>query len=66
MNAPQRGNSRNFVEGLTAGVFGSILGAGAILYILGRIDLVSFAPERLPDLGGWLYWTYTNLGSSIP
>jgi len=57
---------QNFVEGLTAGVFGSIVGAGALLYILSRNHLVSFAPERLPDFGNWLNWTYTNLGSSIP
>jgi hypothetical protein len=60
------GNGQNFVEGLTAGVFGSIVGASALLYILNRHQLVSFAPERFPDLGGWLHWTYTNLGSSIP
>ena len=57
---------QSFVEGLTAGVFGSMVGAGALLYILSRNQLVSFAPERLPDLSDWLLWTYTNLGSSIP
>lgn len=57
---------QSFVEGLTAGVFGSIVGAGALLYILSRNQLVSFSPERLPDFGNWLNWTYTNLGSSIP
>ncbi len=59
-------NGQSFVEGLTAGVFGSMVGASALLYILSRNQLVSFAPERLPDLGDWLLWTYTNLGSSIP
>ena len=60
------GNGQSFVEGLTAGVFGSVAGAGALLYVLSRNELVSFAPERLPDLGDWLRWTYTNLGLSIP
>ena len=60
------GNGQSFVEGLTAGVFGSIVGASALLYILSRNQLVSFSPERLPDLGDWLVWTYTNLGSSMP
>ena len=60
------GNGQSFVEGLTAGMLGSIVGASAILYILSRNELVSFAPERLPDLGDWLRWTYTNLGLSIP
>lgn len=54
------------MEGLTAGVFGSIAGASALLYVLSRNHLVSFTPERLPDLGTWLNWTYTNLGSSMP
>ncbi len=60
------GNGQSFVEGLTAGVFGSIVGASALLYILSRNQLVSFSPDRLPDLGDWLVWTYTNLGSSMP
>ena len=60
------GNGQSFVEGLTAGVFGSIVGTSALLYVLSRNELVSFAPERLPDLGHWLLWAYTNLGSSIP
>ena len=59
-------NGQSFVEGLTAGMSGSMVGASALLYILSRNQLVSFAPERLPDLGDWLLWTYTNLGSSIP
>ena len=57
---------QSFVEGLTAGVFGSMVGAGALFYILSRNQLISFAPERLPDLSDWLLWTYTNLGSSMP
>lgn len=60
------GNGQSFVEGLTAGMLGSVVGASALLYILSRNELVSFAPERLPDLGDWLRWTYTNLGLSIP
>ncbi len=59
-------NGQSFVEGLTAGMSGSMVGASALLYILSRNQLVSFTPERLPDLGDWLHWTYTNLGSSIP
>lgn len=59
-------NGRNFVEGLTAGALGSMLGTGTLLYIMSRNDLISFSAERLPHLGDWLDWTYTNLGSSIP
>ncbi len=60
------GNGRNFFEGLTTGALGSLVTACALLYILNRNDFVSFSPERLPDLGDWLEWTYLNLGSSIP
>ena len=60
------GNGQSFVEGLTAGVFGSIVGASTLLYILSRNELVSFSADRFPDLGKWLTWTYTNLGLSIP
>ena len=60
------GNGQSFVEGLTAGVFGSMVGASALLYILSRNELISFSADRFPDLGEWLTWTYTNLGTSIP
>lgn len=59
-------NSRSFVEGLTAGVFGSAMSASALLYILSRSDLIRFSTDRIPNLGTWLTWIYTNLGSSIP
>jgi hypothetical protein len=60
------GNGQSFVEGLTAGVFGSMVGASALLYILSRNKLISFSADRFPDPGDWLAWTYTNLGTSIP
>ena len=62
----REGNGQRFVRGLTAGAFGSFVGAAAILYVLARIRVISFSDQRLPDLGDWLHWTYTNLGSSIP
>lgn len=56
-----------FVEGLTAGMFGSAVGTGAILYLLRRYELVSFTSDsELPNLSPWLDWAYSNLGSSIP
>lgn len=60
------GNGQSFVEGLTAGVFGSMVGTVALLYILSRNELISFSADRFPDPGEWLTWTYTNLGMSIP
>ena len=59
-------NGLNFLQGLTAGAFGSFIGASALLYVLSRGNLVSFSAGYLPSLGHWLDWAYTNLGSSIP
>jgi hypothetical protein len=59
-------NSRRFVQGLTAGACGSFVGAAALLYVLARIRVISFTDSQQSDIGGWLQWAYTNLGSSIP
>jgi len=63
MNADR---SRSFLRGLGAGLAGSLVGAGAVLYVLSRNRLVSFSDGLLPDPASWLAWAYTNLGSSIP
>lgn len=48
------------------GVVGTSVGGAALLYALSRYDIIRFADERVPSLGGWLEWAYMNLGSSIP
>lgn len=59
--------SRNgFVEGLTAGMFGSAICTSAILYVLRQKELVTFSAEPMPQVQPWLDWAYSNLGSSIP
>lgn len=60
------GNGQSFIAGLTAGAFGSLVGAGALLYILTRSELISFTDGQFANPSEWLEWTYTNLGSSIP
>lgn len=60
------GRSAGFLEGLTIGMFGSAVGAGALLYVLRRSDFVSFSMDYLPDVSPWLSWAYANLGMSIP
>ena len=60
------GRRRNFLRGLGTGLAGSLIGAGAVLYVLSRNKLVSFSEGLLPDPSSWLAWAYTNLGSSIP
>ena len=59
-------NSRSFVQGLSAGALGSLVGAGSILYVLSRGRFVTFTDGMLPDPGSWLTWAYDNLGSSLP
>lgn len=57
---------RRFLQGLTAGAVGSLLGGSALLYVLSKTQIVTFSDERLPNLSHWLDWAYVNLGSSIP
>jgi hypothetical protein len=57
---------RRFLQGLTAGAVGSLVGGGALLYVLSRIEIVTFSDDRIPSLSHWLEWAYVNLGSSIP
>lgn len=59
-------NRAGFIEGLTAGMFGSAMVTSVVLYVLRRYDLVSFPANPMPDVGPWLTWAYSNLGSSIP
>ena len=62
----QTARHTGFVEGLTAGLFGSALATSAVLYLLRREELVTFTPEPFAGLAPWLDWVYANLGSSIP
>lgn len=57
---------RRFLQGLIAGSVGSLVGGGALLYVLSRTHIVTFSDDRMPNLSRWLEWTYVNLGSSIP
>ncbi len=62
----RRTNSRSFVQGLSAGALGSLIGASSVLYVLSRGDLVTFEDGMLPNPANWLTWVYDNLGSSLP
>ena len=55
-----------FIEGLTAGMFGSAVCTSALLYVLRQQDLVTFGALPMPSVQPWLNWVYANLGSSIP
>ena len=58
--------SNRFMRGFTGGVVGTLVGGGALLYVLSRYEIITFADHRVPSLGGWLDWAYMNLGSSLP
>ncbi|MFW2403694.1 MAG: hypothetical protein ACN4GT_02930 [Gammaproteobacteria bacterium] len=60
------GVARTFLQGLAAGVLGSLVGGLVLVYTLTRLGVMSFSGSRLPDLQQWLEWVYVNLGSSIP
>jgi hypothetical protein len=55
-----------FLRSLTTGAVGTLIGGGALLYVLSRYEVITFADKRVPSLGSWLDWAYMNLGSSIP
>jgi hypothetical protein len=58
--------ANNFLKGLGTGAIGSLIGAGSVLYLLSRRELVSFTDGVLQAPSGWLAWLYDNLGSSLP
>lgn len=57
---------RDFVQGMVAGLTGTLIGGVAIVYALARADLVELDNSVISSPGEWLTWAYTNLGSSIP
>lgn len=61
-----RGITRIFLQGLAAGVLGTLVGGTALVYTLAHFRLLAFPDNRLADLNHWLDWVSLNLGTSIP
>ncbi len=57
---------RGFLQGMVAGLTGTLVGGAAIMYALARAGLMELDGSGLGSPGEWLHWAYTNLGSSIP
>ncbi len=57
---------RGFLQGMVAGLTGTLVGGAAIMYALARTGLMEFDGSGIGSPGEWLHWAYTNLGSSIP
>ena len=62
----QDSHGRRFLHGLTAGAVATFVGGGALLYLLSRYNIISFARGHVPRVEDWLGWATMNLGSSIP
>ncbi|MFQ5608990.1 MAG: hypothetical protein ACE5F8_01820 [Woeseiaceae bacterium] len=57
---------RDFLQGMVAGLTGTLVGGAAVVYALARADLVELTDSAISSPSAWLEWAYTNLGSSIP
>jgi hypothetical protein len=53
---------KDFLQGMLAGLTGTLVGGTAIVYVLARAEIVQLSDSP----GEWFDWAYTNLGSSIP
>ncbi len=57
---------KNFLQGMLAGLTGTLVGGAAVVYVLARAELVDLRETAISSPDAWLDWAYTNLGSSIP
>lgn len=55
-----------FLQGMIAGLGGTLVGGVALVYALTRADILELSNSAVSNPGDWLEWAYTNLGSSIP
>jgi hypothetical protein len=57
---------RSFLQGMVAGLTGTLVGGIALVYALARANIVELGSSATSSAGVWLDWAYTNLGLSIP
>ena len=57
---------KSFLQGMLAGLTGTLVGGAAVVYVLARAELVELRESAISSPDAWLDWAYTNLGSSIP
>lgn len=57
---------RDFLQGMLAGLMGTLVGGAAMVYALARADIVVLDNSAISNPAEWLEWAYSNLGSSIP
>ena len=57
---------KDFLQGMLAGLTGTLVGGAAFVYALARAELVELNDSGIGSPSAWLDWAYTNLGLSIP
>ena len=57
---------KDFLQGMLAGLTGTMVAAVSLVYVLARAKLVQFSDSAISRPTAWIEWAYTNLGMSIP
>ena len=57
---------KDFMQGMLAGLTGTLVGGASLVYVLAGADLVQLSDSAISRPGEWLEWAYSNLGMSIP
>ncbi len=57
---------KDFMQGMLAGLTGTLVGGASLVYVLAGADLVQLSDSAISRPGEWLEWAYLNLGMSIP
>ncbi len=57
---------KDFMQGMLAGLTGTLVGGASLVYVLARANLVQLSDSAISRPTEWLEWAYLNLGMSIP
>jgi len=57
---------KDFLQGMLAGLTGTLVGGASLVYVLARADVVQMDDSAFSGPAAWLEWAYANLGMSIP
>lgn len=57
---------KDFLQGMLAGLTGTLVVGASLVYMLARADLVELSESAISGPAVWLDWAIMNLGMSIP
>lgn len=57
---------KDFLQGMLAGLTGTLVVGASLVYMLARADLVELSESAVSGPAAWLEWAFMNLGLSIP